>query len=350
MSVQRRLVRLPVALALLSLLVVAEPVHAQGAPDAPARLPGFGELVSDPGKWLTTTFNAALVNLGKQATNDAADFMTWMLGSGNVISQTPAGLSYESEAVKTLWGGMRTVANAGLGVVTVWGGVNMMIHPHIRAPYHGALELLPRVLLSGIMVNFSLGWGGFVVDLNNELCKYIGSTTMPAWTNLLAPPQAGAVLMNLIAMAIYLIMGLLLLGQMLMRLALLDGLLVIGPLALLCWVLPQTYSWARLWFSTFFGAVFVQSIQVLVLRLGADLMERLPSMLPSVGADPIEQGRTWMATLLLGIAVLQLARKIPRLIPGLAVGGFPTVPRPDSGVARDIASLVRLATAVRGKR
>jgi len=73
-------------------------------------------------------------------------------------------------------------------------------------------------------------------------------------------------------------------------------------------------------------------------------------MLPSVGADPIEQGRAWMATLMLGIAVLQVARKIPRLIPGLATGGFPTVPRPDSGVARDIASLVRLATAARGKR
>ena len=350
MTPHARLSTLPLALAVLSLVVAVQPVHAQVGPDSPVPLPGLGDLASDPGKWLTTMFNAALVNLGKKTTNDAVDFMTWMLGSGNVISQTPAGLSYDSEAVKSLWGGMRNVANAGLAVVTVWGGVNMMVHPHIRAPYHGALELLPRVVLSGIMVNSSLGWGRFVVDLNNALCQYIGSTTMPAWTNLMAPPQAGAVLMNLIAVAIYLIMGLLLLGQMLMRLALLDGLLVIGPLALLCWVLPQTYSWARLWFSTFFGAVFVQSIQVLVLRLGADLIQTLPSMLPSVGADPIEQGRAWMATLLLGIAVLQLARKIPRLMPGLAIGGFPMLPRPDSGVARDMASLVRLATAVRGKR
>jgi len=340
----------PLPLALLGLVLAAQPVHAQGAPGTPAPLPGFTELMSDPGKWLTDMFNAALVNLGKQTTSDMVDFMSWLLGSGNVISQTPAGLSYDSGAVKSLWGTMRTVANAGLAVVTVWGGVNMMVHPHIRAPYHGALELLPRVVLSGIMVNSSLEWGRFVVDLNNALCQTIGATSMPAWTNLLAPPLAGAVLMNLIGMAIYLIMGLLLLGQMLMRLALLDGLLVIGPLALLCWVLPQTYSWARLWFSTFFGTVFVQSIQVLVLRLGADLIQRLPSTLPSVGADPIEQGRAWMATLLLGIAVLQVARKIPRLIPGLAIGGFPTVPRPDSGVARDIASLVRLATAARGKR
>jgi TrbL/VirB6 plasmid conjugal transfer protein len=342
--------RWPLVLALAGLVVAVQPVHAQAAPAGPAPLPGFGELVSNPGNWLTSMFNAALVNLGRQTTHDAADFMTWMLGNGNVISQTPAGLSYDNDAVKRLWGTMRTVANAGLAVATAWGGVNMMVHPHIRAPYHGALELLPRVVLSGIMVNTSLDWGRFVVDLNNALCQTIGTTTMPAWTNLIAPPEAGAVLMNLIGVAIYLFMGLLLLGQMLMRLALLDGLLVIGPLALLCWVLPQTYTWARLWFSTLFGTVFVQSIQVLVLRLGADLIQRLPTTLPAVAADPVEQARAWLATLLLGIAVLQLARKIPRLIPGLAVGGFPMAPRPDSGAARDIASLVRLASAARGKR
>jgi hypothetical protein len=345
-----RLLAMSVCVAVVTLALAAQPAHAQTSPRSPVPLPGFDELVRDPGEWLTNMFNAALVNLGKQATGDAVDFMDWLLGSGNVISQTPPGLSYDSEAVKSLWGDMRGVANAGLAVVTVWGGVNMMVHPHLRAPYHGALELLPRVVLSGIMLNFSLDWGGFVVDLNNLLCQAIGSTTMPAWTNLLAPPTAGAVLMNLIAVAIYVVMGLLLLGQMLMRLALVDGLLVIGPLALLCWVLPQTYGWARLWFSTFFGTVFVQSIQVLVLRLGADLIQRLPAMLPAVGADPIEQGRAWLATLLLGIAVLQLARKVPRLIPGIAIGGFPMLPRPDSGAARDLASLVRLATAARGKR
>src|SRR5439155_25199234 len=159
------------------------------------------------------------------------------------------------------------------------------------------------------LINTSLDWGHFVIDLNNFLCQKLGATSIPAWDSVMQP-GAGAALMNLIAMVIYLLMGLLLLGQMLMRLALLDALLVIAPLALLCWVLPQTYSWARLWFSTFFGTVFVQSIQVLVLRLGTDLIDRLPSMLPSVAADPLGHTRVWLATLLLGIAVLQLARRI----------------------------------------
>jgi hypothetical protein len=220
-----------------------------------------------------------------------------------------------------------------------------MVHPHIRAPYHGALELVPRLMLSGILVNTSLGWGHFVIDLNNALCGWIGSTSIPAWNSVLQP-GAGPELMNMIAMVIYVLMGLLLLGQMLMRLALLDALLVIAPLALLCWVLPQTYSWARLWFSTFFGTVFVQSIQVLVLQLGAALIQRLPGLLPSLGSDPVENGRVWLVTLLLGVAVLQLARKIPRLMPGYPAGNGGGAAL---GSVRQMASLLTQASAKKAK-
>jgi hypothetical protein len=127
------------------------------------------------------------------------------------------------------------------------------------------------------------------------------------------------VLLNLIAMAIYLVMGMLLTGQMVMRLALVDALLVLAPLGLVCWVLPQTYSWARLWFSTFFGTVFVQAVQVLVLRLGTDLAQQLPGVLLT-SSDANDVWRVWLTTLLLGMAVLQLARKIPRLMPGYPGG------------------------------
>jgi hypothetical protein len=240
--------------------------------------------------------------------------MNWLLGNGNVITQTPPGLSYNSDVVRRLWGTLRIVGNAALAVVTVWGGLNIIVHPHIRAPYHGALELVPRVLLGAVLVNTSLDWGRFVIDLNNALCQAIGSGSLPAW-NAVLQPSAEALLMNLIAIVIYLAMGLLLFVQMLMRLALVDVLLILAPLALLCWVVPQTYGWARLWFSTFFAAVFVQFVQVLVLQLGTNLINHLPGLLPDVGADPLNGGRLWLATLLLGVAVLQLTRQVPRYMP-----------------------------------
>src|SRR5438309_180927 len=114
--------------------------------------PGLGELLSNPGAWLTDMFNSALESIANKTTGDVVGFMNWLMGSGNVISQTPGALSYDNEAVKSLWGSMRTVGNYALAAVTVWGGINLIVHPHIRAPYHGALELIPRVLLSGIML------------------------------------------------------------------------------------------------------------------------------------------------------------------------------------------------------
>jgi hypothetical protein len=333
---------LGIAIGVLSMGISGHPVLAQGLPSSGT---GLGDFAANPGMWVTAMFNAALVGLGQKTTGDMVGFMNWVLGNGNLITQTPAGLSYDNPAVQNLWGTTHTIANAGLAVVTVWGGVNMIVSPHVRAPYHGALELVPRVLLSGILINTSLGWGRFVVDLNNALSSTFGATSIPAWDSVV---QGGTSpdLLNLIAMVIYLFMGLLLLAQMLMRLALLDALLVIGPLALLCWVLPQTYAWARLWFSTFFGTVFVQSIQVLVLQLGVGLIQRLPTLLQSMGSSPVDNGRVWLVTLLLGVAVLQLARKVPRLMSPLLGGGA------DSGVGslRQGATLVRLAAGQSGQK
>jgi hypothetical protein len=306
-----------VALAVAGLsLALAQPVAAQGLPEPPSP-GGLDQLLANPGRWLTTAFNALLFGLGRDSIAQAVGFMSWLLSngnSGNIITRTPPELSYNSEAVRGLWGTLRIVGNAALAVVTAWGGLNLIVHPHIRAPYHGALELVPRVLLGGVLVNTSLDWGRFVIDLNNALCQAVGAAAMPAWSAVLQP-NAGAVLMSLIAIVIYLVMGLLLFVQMLMRLALLDALLILAPVALLCWVLPQTYGWARLWFSTFFAAVFVQFVQVLVLQLGTGLIDHLPSLLPDVGADPLNGGRLWLATLLLGVAVLQLARQVPRYMP-----------------------------------
>lgn len=308
-------------LPLLGVLIGVQPAFAQAGPLQVPTPPGLGELLSNPGGWLVSMFNNALVSMSQDAMGTVVGFMNLLLGDGNVISQTPPSLSYDNQSVHDLWDGMRGIANGGLAAVAVIGGLNVIVSPHMRTPYHGALEVVPRLLLSGIMLNSSLYWGRFVIDLNNVLCQAIGSHALPGLDVAEQAPSGGTLLLNLIAMAVYVVLGMLLMGQMLMRLALVDVLLVIAPLALLCWVLPQTYTWARLWFTTFFGTVFVQAIQVLVLRLGADLMQHLPGLLVAIGSNPLQGWQAWMATLLLGMAVLQLTRKVPRLMPGV-VGGL----------------------------
>ena len=110
--------------------------------------------------------------------------------------------------------------------------------------------------------------------------------------------------MDVIAALIYLVTSLLLLLQMLMRLALLDVLIVVAPLALLCWTLPQTQGWSRLWSNTFVATVFTQFVQVLTLKLGGSLLTELAPMAPSAA----------ILALFLGTAVLALTLKVPGLM------------------------------------
>src|SRR5437762_7577802 len=124
---------LGVAAAVVLAAVAVQPLHAQGLPQPPVPGSGLGDLLANPGEWMTTVFNAALVGLGSSTTNDVVGFMSWLLGSSNLISQTPPSLSYGSDVVGRLWGTVRFIADAGLGVVPVWSGVNLMIRPRIRA-------------------------------------------------------------------------------------------------------------------------------------------------------------------------------------------------------------------------
>jgi hypothetical protein len=109
---------------------------------------------------------------------------------------------------------------------------------------------------------------------------------------------------------IYIVMGLLLTLQQLMRLALVDVLLILSPIAAVCWILPQTNAWGRLWGTLFVGTVFAQVVQVLALRLGFNLATDMP---PGTASGLIQP--------LLGIAVLAVVLKIPGLMRGGGGGG-----------------------------
>ena len=98
------------------------------------------------------------------------------------------------------------------------------------------------------------------------------------------------------------------------RLALLALLLAVAPLALLCWVLPQTQRWADLWSDVFARTVFVQFLQAAALKLGAAL---LASWAAGAGT-PLPDA----LAILLGAGVLLLTLKLPRILRAPLAGGL----------------------------
>lgn len=314
------LLALAFALSLLLLFSVTVAPHAHAEDPTPEPTPiatptpvadptpsppgGFLGFLPDPRQWAADVFNQVLVDLLKGISDALRSVVAGVMGSAlNFISQTPPAGSYASPTVIGLWGTVRTIANIALALVALWAGFNLIVREHIAAPYHEAMQLLPRLVLGALLANTSLAWAQLAIDVNNALCQAIGSASLPAWDQA---DSATQLLADVIAILIYLVTSLLLLLQMLMRLALIDVLLVAAPLGLLCWVLPQTQGWARLWSSTFFGAVFTQFVQVLALKLGASLLTELAQMAPDAS----------LLAVFLGIAVLALTLKIPGLMRG----------------------------------
>ena len=282
---------------------VATPVPSQ-AGDNQGRGDSGGPLdfLPDPMQWASDVFNQVLVNLLQGISGALRSVVSGVMDSSlNFITQTPPAGSYASPTVLALWNLVRIIANAALMLVALWGGFNVIVRDHLGSPYHEAMELFPRLVLGALLANTSIWWAQFAIDANNALSSAIGQASLPAWEHA---DTATQLLVEVISILIYLVTSLLLLLQMLMRLALIDVLLVVSPLALLCWVLPQTQGWARLWSSTFFSAVFTQFVQVLALKLGASLLTDLTPM----AADAS------LLAVFLGIAVLAVTMKIPNLM------------------------------------
>jgi hypothetical protein len=253
---------------------------------------------------ITTRLLQAVVRLLHQAVALLLD------SSFNFITQTPPAVSFRSPHVHDLWQRVRLLTNAGVAVVALGGGFNVILNRRLGTPYHGASEFFPRLLVGAALANTSLVWTGLAIELNNALCASIGESPLPGWERA-AGALSGDLLgqrreatMHLLLAGVYLLVALLLLIQMLLRLALVDVLIVVAPLASLLLVLPQTEGWWRRWATSFTSTVFSQFVQVVALKLGGNLLVDIAAVSP--GAQLVGP--------FLGLAMLVLTFKIPALL------------------------------------
>ncbi len=303
-QMRARLCPLAACLVVLLTLMSPAPVLAQSSPG------GGGDCflgICDPSAWLRDVVGQIVASFLSGLITGIGGAIAALPNDTDFVLRTPEKLSYRNDLVQQFAGASQTLANGLLAVVMLVGGFNVMLRPYLGSSYARALELLPRLLLGAILVNTASGWGQMAIDVNNAACAAFGAGPPPNFADTLARSMLPT---ELLVGLIYVVMGLLLVLQQLMRLALVDVLLILAPLAAVCWILPQTHGWGRLWGTLFVGTVFAQTVQVLTLRLGFNLATDMP---PATGAGLVQP--------VLGIAVLALALKIPGLMRGGGAGG-----------------------------
>ena len=268
----------------------------------------------------------------------------------DIFSSTPAGLTWDNDAVRQVWGLVWILAGAVLFTLLVWQGLKMTYDMWLEPqPAVGFRQLVPRFFLAVILGAGSLFICQAVLTLASDVTCFVAQMTgMSMWgvvgttmgtmvdgfmewnrsilelvdrMDLGQLLVAGVKILAIAFVVLVIFIFLLLLFfkviiAMLMRIALLAVLVALSPLAFAFFASDATAHWTKKWVSLFLGATFQQVVVLIVIYLGGGL---LASYLAS-GAD---DGLSMMLTgMLLALMSLFVADRVPAIVNPGAQGMF----------------------------
>ncbi|MBJ7609236.1 MAG: hypothetical protein JF887_07360 [Candidatus Dormibacteraeota bacterium] len=173
--------------------------------------------------------------------------------------------------------GLTLAVDVLIGLVVLFTSLRSIFERSMRAKYDLKV-ILPRILLAIALAHGSLLLMQMAVDLNNAMDSVALSLGGPLtgdnlpWSPSLSPGTIAGLVTGqdlfqvLMALALVAAMAILVLSYVI-RTALLNVLIVTAPLAALLSVIPDTRSHARTWLRLFLGTVFMQAVQLIVLRV-----------------------------------------------------------------------------------
>ncbi|MDE2837105.1 MAG: type IV secretion system protein [Chloroflexota bacterium] len=237
----------------------------------------------------------------------------------DVLTGTPAELTYMHPIVVQAWTAVWAVASGALVVIIGWIGLSLIVSEHLGRPQAGWRELVPRLVLGLVAAASSLWWCALVIDTADAVTGFIaaelgftaGDLLRASKETLLTAVSAGSVGMALLIGLLYLVYGffvLYVLVQMLLRIALIDLLLALAPIALGLWILPHTAGWGRHWLRLFMTAVFQQAVQIVALSMGFTMLNEFAA----IGSFEPTQDLVWK--LILSAAFVYLATRVPSML------------------------------------
>ena len=237
----------------------------------------------------------------------------------DIITGTPAGLTYEHALVQQAWLAVWIITSAALALIIGWIGLSLILEEPLGGRGSSWRELIPRLLLGLVAAAASLWWCALVIDLAHAVSWFIAATLDVTPADLLLAPvntlltavKSGSVGIALLLAFIYLIYAVFcfyLLLQMVLRLALIDLLLALAPAAMGLWILPQTSGWSRQWLRMFATTVAQQAVQLIALALGIGFLAELAEI------GPFEPARDLVWKLLMAVGFVYLATRVPSML------------------------------------
>ncbi len=237
----------------------------------------------------------------------------WATETLGFLWVTPAALTYKNGIVQEGVGWMLGLMDGLIMLILVIGGYQCLIRTVLGEPRQEVMAFLFRILIAAVVANFgTLYVIPQLIELNNTLCAGSFQVFLHTGTGDFTVPFFGGVnwLQQPLTWNIFLlidfVVALLLSLSLLVRLALFIVCYILAPIGILFLGSDAFRAWGRLWCRLFFFSLFIQFLQVLVVAIGS----AFSTSFSTVGSE----GSLSLTTLLVGIATLYLAFKLPQLL------------------------------------
>lgn len=234
------------------------------------------------------------------------------------LKSTP--LVSTNSAVMKLWLTSLGIADALLVLAITLIGLKIITSQSLGFKNIELRELLPQILITFIVMNFSIYLIDYLIQVSNIMIKAISNTNVinNFWNALSAivKTTSGYSLAILIIMLIFLILSVILLIFYLGRLITIYLGAVLSPIIVLCFLIPGFRDFAISMIKKYVSVVFVLFVHVVIIELAASLLVGIYSK--STNLSPL-------MAIVLGLASLFALIKTQGVLAELAV--ISTVPR-----------------------
>ncbi|HEY6470364.1 MAG TPA: conjugal transfer protein TrbL family protein [Candidatus Dormibacteraeota bacterium] len=240
-------------------------------------IPGIVQTLRDPLGTILQLLTGVLGHFIATARADLDTELSRYLFS--TVDPTSAGVRplTANPAIARLNTSLALAADVLVGAVLLYASLRSIFERSVHASYELQV-VVPRVMAALVMVHGSIYFIQMAVDLNNAIGNVAQSLggpltidTLP-WSASMSPATVALVQGSqdlfhaVFAIGVVVAVVILVLSYVI-RTAMLDVLIVLAPLAALCSVLPDTRHFAFTWLRLFMVAVFMQAVQLIILRV-----------------------------------------------------------------------------------
>jgi hypothetical protein len=166
------------------------------------------------------------------ATDGIRQGLQRLVNDANLVTNTSPTWTYQQSTVVALQRAVQTGANAALGLLIFWMGLNVLLHPQLGGTYTEPHEVIPRLLLGAGLANSAPRWTAMAIDVNNTICGNLLAVNSGSLGDLLGgfPVFDHTWLLGLLLVA-FLLVWIWLFLKMAWRMGMLMVLLVLAPAA-----------------------------------------------------------------------------------------------------------------------